>query len=56
MIVAESGRNYRGPNGQGLTIIPGEEGIRLNGPKAAGESFETFHLWERQEARISKDG
>ncbi|TSE15003.1 hypothetical protein B1A87_002795 [Arthrobacter sp. KBS0703] len=33
-----------GPKGQGLPILDETEGIRLNGSRAAGEAYETFHL------------
>lgn len=33
-----------GPAGQGQPILNKEDGIRLNGFEAAGESYETFHL------------
>ena len=33
-----------GPAGQGQPILNEEDGIRLNGFKAAGEAYETFHL------------
>ncbi|MFE4836322.1 hypothetical protein ACFRAU_16780 [Arthrobacter sp. NPDC056691] len=33
-----------GPAGQGPPILNEKDGIRLNGFKAAGEAYETFHL------------
>jgi hypothetical protein len=43
-IIAASAVTICGPNGQGLPVMSEVEGIRLNGFKAAGEAYETFHL------------
>ncbi|MET4144223.1 hypothetical protein [Arthrobacter sp. UYCo732] len=43
-IIAASPVTICGPDGQGLPIMNGAEGIRLNGFEAAGEAYETFHL------------
>lgn len=43
-IIAASDVTICGPKGQGLPVMTGTEGIRLNGSKAAGESYETFHV------------
>jgi hypothetical protein len=44
LIIEASGITICGPSGQGLPIMNKVEGIRLNGFKAAGEAYETFHL------------
>lgn len=43
-IVAASDVAICGPKGEGLPVISEAEGIRLNGAKAVGESYETFRL------------
>lgn len=43
-IIAASAVTICGPNGQGLPVLSKVEGIRLNGFRAAGEAYETFHL------------
>ncbi|MCP9002023.1 hypothetical protein NFC73_20170 [Pseudarthrobacter sp. RMG13] len=43
-IIATSSVTICGPNGQGLPAMTETQGIRLNGDKANGESYETFHL------------
>lgn len=43
-LIAASAVTICGPNGQGIPSLTEEQGIRLNGDKAVGESYETFHL------------
>lgn len=43
-IIDASAVTICGPDGQGPPILNEEDGIRLNGFKAAGEAYETFHL------------
>jgi hypothetical protein len=43
-IIEASSETICGPAGQGQPILNEEDGIRLNGFKAAGEAYETFHL------------
>lgn len=43
-IIAASSVTICGPNGEGLPATSETQGIRLNGDKAGGESYETFHL------------
>lgn len=43
-ILAASATTICGSNGQGLPVMNEAEGILLNGSKAAGQNYETFHL------------
>jgi hypothetical protein len=43
-IVAASDVTICGPQGQGPPVLTIAEGIRLNGDKATGKSYETFYL------------
>ncbi|MDE8670875.1 hypothetical protein PY310_20090 [Pseudarthrobacter sp. H3Y2-7] len=43
-LIAASAVTICGPNGQGLPVSTEKQGIRLNGDKAVGESYDTFHL------------
>lgn len=50
-IIAATTVTICGPSGIGLPILNEAEGIRLNGFKAAGESYETFHLRGTEEPK-----
>ncbi|MGC0239510.1 hypothetical protein [Arthrobacter sp. SD76] len=51
-IVAASDVTICGPSGEGVPVMTEAEGIRLNGSRAAGESYETFHVQGTKELDV----